>query len=234
MRKRSHGRTTKAPPDERGNRYVQPTATASHSDSTHHVGFTIWPTSAAGRTGHDRRCWRQRRASSPRAAARETGGYGICPRFRPRTQIEAPGWVGKFLRAFAASRHRLPRAEIFCQKRDFGPPKRLGSCQRERPRFRAAKANKIPCARPTRPRPAPLARRPNTPRAGDRTSSRSRLNMCTGARRNEPLPFRALRGTLRASRRPSKRVFTKTILRVGAARCRGPSGRGEFAHPRGW
>src|SRR5215831_5037185 len=36
MWKRSHGRTTKAPPDERGgNRYVRPTATASHLDSTH-------------------------------------------------------------------------------------------------------------------------------------------------------------------------------------------------------
>ena len=35
MWKRSHGRTTKAPPNERGgNRYVQPTATAPHSDST--------------------------------------------------------------------------------------------------------------------------------------------------------------------------------------------------------
>ena len=35
MWKRSHGRNTKAPPDERGgNRYVRPTATASHSDST--------------------------------------------------------------------------------------------------------------------------------------------------------------------------------------------------------
>ena len=35
MWKRSHGRSTKAPPDERGgNRYVQPTATAPHSDST--------------------------------------------------------------------------------------------------------------------------------------------------------------------------------------------------------
>ena len=35
MWKRSQGRTTKAPPNERGgNRYVQPTATASHSDST--------------------------------------------------------------------------------------------------------------------------------------------------------------------------------------------------------
>src|SRR5260370_42638460 len=35
MWKRSHGRTTKAPPDERGgNRYVRPTATAAHLDST--------------------------------------------------------------------------------------------------------------------------------------------------------------------------------------------------------
>jgi hypothetical protein len=34
--KRSHGCTTKAPPDERGgNGYVQPTATATHLDSTH-------------------------------------------------------------------------------------------------------------------------------------------------------------------------------------------------------
>src|SRR5229473_1890618 len=35
MWKRSHGRTSKAPPDERGgNRYVRPTATAPHLDST--------------------------------------------------------------------------------------------------------------------------------------------------------------------------------------------------------
>src|SRR5215468_8804583 len=35
MWKRSHGRTTKAPPDERdGNRYVRPTDTAPHLDST--------------------------------------------------------------------------------------------------------------------------------------------------------------------------------------------------------
>jgi len=34
--KQSHGRTSEAPPDERGgNRYVRPTATAPHSDSTH-------------------------------------------------------------------------------------------------------------------------------------------------------------------------------------------------------
>src|SRR5664279_3013706 len=35
--KRSHGRTNKAPPDERGgNRYVRPKATAPHLDSTIH------------------------------------------------------------------------------------------------------------------------------------------------------------------------------------------------------
>src|SRR4249919_3344617 len=35
MWKRSQGRTSKAPPDERGgNRYVRPTATAPHLDST--------------------------------------------------------------------------------------------------------------------------------------------------------------------------------------------------------
>src|SRR5215207_7283172 len=37
MWKRSHGGTTKAPPDERGgNRYVLPNATAPHLDSTIH------------------------------------------------------------------------------------------------------------------------------------------------------------------------------------------------------
>src|SRR6202030_3816748 len=53
MWKRSHGRTTKAPPDERGgNRYVRPTATAPHLDSTlsqssAHVRFcaAYWGTS---------------------------------------------------------------------------------------------------------------------------------------------------------------------------------------------
>src|SRR4029077_1476750 len=35
MWKRSHGRATKAPPDERGgNRHARPTATAPHPDST--------------------------------------------------------------------------------------------------------------------------------------------------------------------------------------------------------
>src|SRR5262249_776855 len=43
--KPSHGRTTKAPPDERGgNRYVRPTATAPHPDSTNKRSR---PTSAA-------------------------------------------------------------------------------------------------------------------------------------------------------------------------------------------
>src|SRR5689334_16604270 len=38
MWKRSHGRTSEAPPDERGGyRYVRPTATAPHLDSTHKI-----------------------------------------------------------------------------------------------------------------------------------------------------------------------------------------------------
>jgi hypothetical protein len=42
MWKRSHGRTTKAPPDERGgNTYVRPTATAPHLDSTINVNFAM-------------------------------------------------------------------------------------------------------------------------------------------------------------------------------------------------
>jgi hypothetical protein len=47
MWKRSHGETTKAPPDERGgNRYVLPNATAPHLDST------------IRRRCGDVRCWR--------------------------------------------------------------------------------------------------------------------------------------------------------------------------------
>src|SRR5215813_14096347 len=42
MWKPSHGRTTKAPPDERGgNRYVRPTATAPHLDSTIHAVLRV-------------------------------------------------------------------------------------------------------------------------------------------------------------------------------------------------
>src|SRR6476660_4375737 len=47
MWKRSHGRTTKAPPDERGgNRYVRPTATAPHLDSTCAVKRRRFPVGA--------------------------------------------------------------------------------------------------------------------------------------------------------------------------------------------
>ena len=42
MWKRSHGRTSKAPPNERGgNRYVRPTATAPHSDSTNRIILVV-------------------------------------------------------------------------------------------------------------------------------------------------------------------------------------------------
>src|SRR6266487_6176826 len=54
MWKRSHGRTTKAPPDERGgNRYVQPTATAPHLDSTIRIDIAMSALSSAiHSTGH--------------------------------------------------------------------------------------------------------------------------------------------------------------------------------------
>src|SRR5882757_7680412 len=65
MWKRSHGRTTKAPPDERGgNGYVRPTETAPHLDST-----------KGGRAEHVAAA-----ASSPQTAdapaACQRGGYG--------------------------------------------------------------------------------------------------------------------------------------------------------------
>src|ERR1700692_3224736 len=57
MWKRSHGGTTKAPPDERGgNRYVLPNATAPHLDSTkirrthyEHMFFALPPNSDIAR-----------------------------------------------------------------------------------------------------------------------------------------------------------------------------------------
>src|SRR5271154_5893361 len=66
--KRSQGRTTEAPPDERGgNRYVRPTATAPHSDSTDSRGSIKGPRMAgigakAPSNGSRRpsRCWGQR------------------------------------------------------------------------------------------------------------------------------------------------------------------------------
>ena len=52
--KRSHGRASEAPPNERGgNRYAQPTATAPHLDSTNHrnlaVADDIGPGAAEGK-----------------------------------------------------------------------------------------------------------------------------------------------------------------------------------------
>src|SRR5229473_3542351 len=42
--KRSHGRTSEAPPDERGgNRYVRPTVTAPHLDSTNSTSSSLRP-----------------------------------------------------------------------------------------------------------------------------------------------------------------------------------------------
>jgi hypothetical protein len=60
MWKRSHGYTTKAPPDERGgNRYVQPKATAPHLDSTNRYRVeraTIPAMSAMPRKRKQARC----------------------------------------------------------------------------------------------------------------------------------------------------------------------------------
>src|SRR5215469_16840438 len=48
--KRSHGRTSEAPPDERGgHRYVRPTATAPHSDSTEPPPLDLGPTNGRNR-----------------------------------------------------------------------------------------------------------------------------------------------------------------------------------------
>jgi hypothetical protein len=84
MWKRSHGRTTKAPPDERGgNRYVRPTATAPHLDSTRFdrsLDAAICPESGAKQKLArfqqqfpdpaalvDLDCWERFEAANPRA-----------------------------------------------------------------------------------------------------------------------------------------------------------------------
>ena len=71
MWKRSHGRTTKAPPDERGgNRYVRPTETAPHLDSTkgcrcYSVGSTSGVPQIAADLSHrpTRQPWARKRHS---------------------------------------------------------------------------------------------------------------------------------------------------------------------------
>src|ERR1700747_695923 len=69
MWKRSHGYTTKAPPDERGgNRYVQPKTTASHLDST--LTTDIRATAGFVGMGHDNRCCQGQGAPAGSAAAR--------------------------------------------------------------------------------------------------------------------------------------------------------------------
>src|SRR5271168_35322 len=58
--KRSYGRATKAPPDERGgNRHARPNVTAPHFDSTH-SGHRLIDTA---RTKHHRRRWLSARAT---------------------------------------------------------------------------------------------------------------------------------------------------------------------------
>src|SRR5438132_6870477 len=71
MWKRSHGRTTKAPPDERGgNRYVLPNATAPHLDSTNRY------------TGDP--------AASPRARWHRLGPAFRCAMARPAGDLWSP------------------------------------------------------------------------------------------------------------------------------------------------
>src|SRR5712664_4108920 len=87
MWKRSHGGTTKAPPDERGgNRYVLPNATAPHLDSTNRVVPTVgWslPVFPDERTfsdtvGMPQRCQtRKLRSQSITSSARRRRAGGI-------------------------------------------------------------------------------------------------------------------------------------------------------------
>ena len=83
MWKRSHGRTSEAPPDERGGyRYVRPTATASHLDSTL---CSRWPN--ARRMGED--------APKETLPARSgTGSVGWKPDIRTGFLCEQSGYSG--------------------------------------------------------------------------------------------------------------------------------------------
>ena len=80
MWKRSQGRTTKAPPDERGgNRYVQPTATPPHLDSTKTRKAHFEQFSAASPRTADMRA---ARVAAPCEACRVSVWQGACANHR--------------------------------------------------------------------------------------------------------------------------------------------------------
>src|SRR5438045_974180 len=74
MWKRSHGRTSEAPPDERGGyRYVRPTATAPHLYSTRTGPPTL---SGASSTPHSFRATRRDAHTGKKVIARRTNAVG--------------------------------------------------------------------------------------------------------------------------------------------------------------
>src|SRR5712664_3604216 len=82
MWKRSHGGTTKAPPDERGgNRYALPNATAPHLDSTKRVGW-LFPSHVRFYPNSDLRV--------PASLRRLTSLWrACCPQLRPVSTLRA-------------------------------------------------------------------------------------------------------------------------------------------------
>ena len=85
MWKRSHGRTTKAPPDERGgNRYVRPTATAPHLDSTNRVILAVarllpvfpWKRTSSGPVAMSQKCQEPTLRSPARSPLQRAGSAG--------------------------------------------------------------------------------------------------------------------------------------------------------------
>src|SRR5262249_37518520 len=108
MWKRSHGRTSEAPPDERGGyRYVRPTATASHLDSTLSL---IAASSGEGLLTERRtaaQSWRRELGFMPRS--------GLLDRLA-RTPLGARGV------ACAAACYSLPYSLYRTLAPRFGPP----------------------------------------------------------------------------------------------------------------
>ena len=82
MWKRSHGRTSEAPPDERGGyRYVRPTATASHLDSTHLARCRVFRRRSLHRTHSGRSPWRRERLTFPDHHHRNRCLFSSRPRY---------------------------------------------------------------------------------------------------------------------------------------------------------